>query len=41
MLDWVGREGRFENDHQRDQLAGIFRSAKSVLADRVLLESQP
>jgi hypothetical protein len=34
MLDWVGREGRFENDHQLDHLAGIFRSAKRVLAER-------
>jgi hypothetical protein len=41
MLDWVGREGRFENDHQRDHLAGIIRSAKSVLAERESIEPRP
>jgi hypothetical protein len=38
MLDWVAHQGRFANDQQRDHLAGIFRSAKSVLADRLSIE---
>jgi hypothetical protein len=32
MLRWVDQEGRFENDKQKQRLAGIFRSAKEVLA---------
>jgi hypothetical protein len=31
MLEWVAREGRFENDKQRQRLAGIFHSALKVL----------
>jgi hypothetical protein len=31
MLGWVEREGRFENDKQRDDLAGVFRAAQDVL----------
>jgi hypothetical protein len=31
MLEWVEREGRFENDQQRERLAGVFRSAREVL----------
>jgi hypothetical protein len=34
MLEWVAREGRFENDQQRQRLAGIFQSAKQTLANR-------
>jgi hypothetical protein len=31
MLEWVAREGRFENDAQRERLAGVFRSARTCL----------
>jgi hypothetical protein len=31
MVAWVAREGRFENDKQRDDLAGVFRAAQDVL----------
>jgi hypothetical protein len=31
MLEWVEREGRFENDKQRQRLAGIFQSARGTL----------
>jgi hypothetical protein len=34
MLEWVAREGRFENDQQRQRLAGVFQSAKQTLAGR-------
>jgi hypothetical protein len=34
MADWVAREGRFENDRQREQLAAIFRDALVVLRER-------
>jgi hypothetical protein len=32
MGRWVETEGRFENDKQKQRLAGIFQSAKEVLA---------
>lgn len=35
MLDWVHRQGRFENDRQRDQLAKIFQSARNILSQRL------
>jgi hypothetical protein len=31
MLEWVAREGRFENDKQRQRLAGVFQSALQAL----------
>jgi hypothetical protein len=31
MLDWVERKGRFENDQQRQRLAGVFQSALHAL----------
>jgi hypothetical protein len=31
MLDWTVHEGRFENDAQRDRLAGIFVAAREAL----------
>jgi hypothetical protein len=31
-LQWLAREGRFENDQQRQHLNGIFESAKAELA---------
>jgi hypothetical protein len=31
MLAWVAREGRFETDKQREDLAGVFRAAQDVL----------
>jgi hypothetical protein len=34
VLEWVRSKGRFENDQQRDRLAGIFRAAKEELARR-------
>ncbi len=33
-LAWVQREGRFENDHQRENLAGIFQAARDELSER-------
>jgi hypothetical protein len=33
-LGWVNREGRFENDAQRERLAGIFRSAREHFVKR-------
>lgn len=34
VLDWVRREGRFENDHQRANLFGIFQAARAELTRR-------
>jgi hypothetical protein len=34
MLEWVDTKARFENDQQRDRLAGIFLAAKEELARR-------
>jgi hypothetical protein len=34
MLEWVTREGRFENEKQRQRLAGIFQSARAILEER-------
>jgi hypothetical protein len=31
MLGWIEGEGRFENDKQREDLAGVFRAAQDVL----------
>jgi hypothetical protein len=31
MVEWVNREGRFENDQQRQRLAGVFESAREAL----------
>jgi hypothetical protein len=33
-LAWVQREGRFEDDHQRENLTGIFRAARAELTRR-------
>jgi hypothetical protein len=33
MLQWVAREGRFENEQQRQRLAGIFQSARAALPE--------
>jgi hypothetical protein len=38
MLEWVRSRGRFENDAQRDRLAGIFLSAKEELERRAKRE---
>jgi hypothetical protein len=34
MLAWVARDGRFENDAQRERLVNIFRSARAILIER-------
>src|SRR5262249_51659771 len=34
MLDWAKNEARFENDPQRERLAGIFREARQALQKR-------
>jgi hypothetical protein len=34
MLEWIGSNGRFENDEQRNRLAGIFLAAKEELTKR-------
>jgi hypothetical protein len=34
VLGWVQREGRFDNDHQRDKLVGIFQAARAELTER-------
>jgi hypothetical protein len=33
MLAWVDRNGHYENDQQKQRLAGIFQSAKDTLAN--------
>jgi hypothetical protein len=33
MLEWVDSQGRFENERQRDHLAGIFKSAREILLE--------
>jgi hypothetical protein len=35
MLAWVDREGRFENDKQKQRLAGIFQKAREALPERL------
>jgi hypothetical protein len=32
MLEWVQNKGRFDNDRQRENLVGIFRTARDVMA---------
>jgi hypothetical protein len=34
MLEWVATRGRFENDRQREHLAGVFRDARQELLRR-------
>src|SRR5262249_27603225 len=34
MLQWVDREGRFEDDRQRRRLAGVFERAREALFQR-------
>jgi hypothetical protein len=33
MTQWVHREGCFENEHQRNRLAGVFGGARKVLLE--------
>jgi hypothetical protein len=33
-LEWVQTQGRYENDAQRERLAGIFQEARRILASR-------
>jgi hypothetical protein len=34
MLAWVAREGRFENEVQRERLRAVFLAARDRLAER-------
>src|SRR5262249_43926087 len=40
MLNWVHHQGRFENDRQGENLAGIFESAREVLRQRSNLAAE-
>jgi hypothetical protein len=35
MLEWVQREGKFENDEQRKRLAAVFQRAQDSLNNRL------
>jgi hypothetical protein len=39
-LEWVRTHGRFESEHQRDRLAGIFLAAREELERRAKTESR-